>query len=252
MKINRFQAFGGHLFGSFVVALLCAALVFLVWYRWPLPVATGVAGIFAVLLAVDVVIGPCITLVVFNPAKKELKFDLAVVLILQISALLYGLHAVYIARPVYMVFNSDRFDLVYANDLNEEKLNKVTDKRFRSVPLWGTEAVGAAMPEDAKVRNEILFAAVAGGDDLPQLPQFYVPYADMKKQVQARIQPLEKLETFNKERASEVSVLISTYGSIKEGVGFLPLRGKVKDLTVIVRKDSAEVLAIKDLKPWND
>lgn len=250
MKINRYQAFGTHLIGSIFVGLCSAALVFLMWYPWPLPAATGVTTIFVILLSVDVVIGPCITLIVFNPAKKELKRDLAIVLLLQIGALLYGMHAVFAARPVYYVFNNDRFDLVYANDLTPEKMDKVADARFKSAPLWRPEFVAARLPGNTQARNEVLFSALAGGDDLPQLPQYYVPYAEQKAQVLERIHPLEDLKPFNKERGDEIKALIDKYGSIKEGVGFLPLRGKVEDLTVIVQRGSATVLEIKDLKPW--
>lgn len=73
MKLNRYQAFGVHLLASAAVALISAAVVFLVWYPSPLQLATGVTGIFLMLLAVDVIVGPCITLIVFNTAKKELK-----------------------------------------------------------------------------------------------------------------------------------------------------------------------------------
>ncbi|GAC1316917.1 MAG: hypothetical protein NVSMB28_03660 [Collimonas sp.] len=250
MKLNRFQAFGFHLVGSLVAAFFSSALVFLVWYRWPLSVATGVTEIFVLLLAVDVVIGPCITLIVFNTAKKELKRDLAMILLLQICAFLYGLHAVFVARPVYLVFNADRFDLVYANDLSEEKLRKVVDPQFRSVPLLGTEVTAARAPDSGKARNEILFSAVAGGDDLPQLPQYYVRYAQLKGEVQKHIHPLQELKSFNYEQTAAIDALGSKYASIQDGIGFVPLRGKVKDLTVIVRRDSAEVLEVKDLRPW--
>ena len=249
-QINRFQAFGGHLLGSTIVGLFSSVLVFLIWYPWPLPAATGVTTVFVILLAVDVVIGPCITLIVFNPAKKELKRDLLIVLLLQVSALLYGIHTVFIARPVYYVFNKDRFDLVYANDLTSEKLDKVTDARFRSAPMLWPEVIAARTPDSTEARNEILFSAIGGGDDLPQLPQYYVPYADEKQQVQEHLRPLEELKAFNKDRGEDSAALIGKYASIKEGVGFLPLRGKVEDLTAIVRKDSAEVLEINDFKPW--
>lgn len=251
MKTNRFQAFGLHLLGSLVVALISSALVFLTWYRWPLPVATGVTEIFATLLMVDVVIGPCITFVVFNPEKKELKLDLAIVLLLQTSALLYGLHTVFITRPVYLVFNADRFDLVYANDLTEEKLNKVKQPQFKALPWFGVKVVAAQMPDDIKERNKILFSALKGGDDLPQLPQYYVAYKEIGRQVLRHLHTLEEMKPFNKDKEGYIGALASKYASIKDGVGFLPLRGKVQDLAVIVRRDSAEVLEIVDLRPWN-
>ena len=251
MKLNRYQAFGVHLLGSLVVALLTSALVFLVWYSWPLPIATGVTEIFVLLLSVDVVIGPCLTLAVFNLEKKELKRDLAIVLLLQIGALFYGLHTVFIARPVYLVFNTDRFDLVYANDLSGEKLSKVSDPEFQSIPLFGTKVIAARNPEDVRARNEILFSAVQGGDDLPQMPQYYVAYSDEKNQVLRRMKTLDEIKSFNRDGGGSVDALNRKYASIKAGVGFLPLRGKVEDLAVIVRRDSAEVLEVVNLRPWN-
>lgn len=41
-----------------VLALLALALAFLVWYPGPLPKAVGIAGIFFMMLGIDVVLGP--------------------------------------------------------------------------------------------------------------------------------------------------------------------------------------------------
>lgn len=250
MVFNRFQAFRTHLIGSALVALLSAALVFLLWYPAPLPLATGVTDIFLLLLAVDVSVGPVITLIVFNAAKKELKRDLLIVLLLQVSALLYGMHTVFVARPVYAVYNTDRFDLVYANDLTPEKLEKVSLPKFKSPPLLGPDIIAARRPNDAKERNEIMFSAVAGGDDVPQLPQFYIPYVEAQSQAIKRAQPIEALREFNRDRRAEVDTLLQRHAKRPGGIGFLPLKGKVADLSVIVTLDTAEVLEIVPLKPW--
>src|SRR6218665_1691953 len=108
---NRYQAFAAHLLGSCLVAALSAFLVFWVWYPAQFASMSGVTGIFLILLGVDVVVGPVITLIVFNRAKPELKRDLAIVLLLQIAALGYGLHTVFTARPAYLVFSADRFEV---------------------------------------------------------------------------------------------------------------------------------------------
>lgn len=248
---NRFQAFGAHLSGSLAVALFSAALVFLVWYPDPLPAATGVTAIFLMLLGIDVIVGPFITLVVYNPRKKELRRDLLVVLALQLAALIYGLHTVYIARPVYYVFSADRFELVFANDLTDDKLAKVNDERFRHPPNFGPAMVAAKRPTDAKTRNEIMFSALSGGDDVAQRPEFYVPLRDMKDDIVARLQPLETLRQFNKDDVPRVDAVIARYRNHAGGVGFLPVRGKVQDTAAIVGKDAGEVLEIVTLKPWN-
>ncbi len=55
-----------------------------------------------------------VTLIVFNPGKRLalLRLDLAVIGTIQAAALAYGVSVIAEARPVYMVFTVDRFDLV--------------------------------------------------------------------------------------------------------------------------------------------
>lgn len=253
MTLNRYQAFGTHLLGSMLVALCSATLVFLLWYPGPLSAATGVTGIFLIILGVDVIVGPVITLIVFNPVKKpasELRRDLAIVLAVQLAALLYGLYTVHLARPAYVIYNVGRFDLVYANDLDEDKLKLAPSPELRTLPWLGPEIIAARAPKDRKLRNELLLGSLSGGVDLPQLPQYYLPYADEQANAVKRIQPLSELRELNKHAAPEIDALARKYASRKVGIGYLPLRGKVEDLAVIVALDSAEVLEIVDLKPW--
>ena len=250
MRFNRYQASGAHLLGSVGIGLVSAAAVFLMWYPGPLAAATGVTDIFLMLLAVDVVIGPFITLIVFNPAKKELKRDLSIVLLLQMAALLYGLHAVFIARPAYMVFNVDRFDLIYANELTDEKLATARDAQFKTVPVFGPQTIAARRPDSKKERSDLMFGSLAGGDDLHQMPQYYEPYANQTAGIVARLVPMEKLQDFNKSDASALSALKQKYAGRAVGIGYLPVKGRVKDLTAVIARDSAQVLELTTLRPW--
>jgi len=250
MTFSRYQAFGTHLFGSMLIALGSAALVFMVWYPTPFDETAGVSHIFLTLLTVDVVLGPVITLIIFNPSKKELKYDLAIVLLIQIAALFYGLNSVFQARPVYVVYSVDRFDLVFANDLTEDKLTNVTNQKFKSLSLGQPKIIAAQMPSDIKMRNDILFSAAAGGDDLQHFPQFYTPYESKKKEVILKLQSIEKLNTLNLDHITKVTALKQKYADHPKGIGFVPLKGKVSDLAVIIGKDTGDVLEITDLKPW--
>ena len=68
----------------------------------PLFTATGGNDLVMILVAVDVVLGPLITLIVFNPAKP-LQADRAststVIAVLQLAALAYGIGVIAMARP---------------------------------------------------------------------------------------------------------------------------------------------------------
>ena len=137
----RAYAAGLHLLISAAVAGLAAVLVFFVWYPGAFRHMAGGRDLFLLVTAVDVVIGPVLTFAVFNRAKgkRHLSRDLAVIALLQIAALVYGLHTVYIARPVAMVFEVERFRLVSANDVLVEELPKALPE-FRELSLTGPQA----------------------------------------------------------------------------------------------------------------
>lgn len=248
--MTRLSAFFIHLLISLCLAGISFIFVFLAWYPDHLSSASGANQIFLMLLAIDSILGPCITLIIFNPKKKELKWDLAVIAIVQLSALLYGLHAMFIARPAYIVFNVDRFDVVYANDFSDEKLAKVKNPQFQHLPVLKPQIIAARGPSNVKERNALLLSAIGGGDDLPQLPQYYVNYSEMTDEVSKHAHALQELNQYNREKSDCIANIIAKYEKINTKIGFLPLKGKIDHLTVIVDLKTAEVLDIIDLKPW--
>jgi hypothetical protein len=248
-KINRLQAFGMHLAVSVSIAVMCFSFVFLVWYPGFLAYASNVTNIFLLLLLVDVVIGPVITLVIYNPLKKELSRDLIIVGIIQFSALLYGLHAVFIARPVYIVFNVGQFDLTYANDISEKNLKLASGGAYHSLPVWGPQLVSVVLPSDPKLLSAIIISSVMGTDQIQAQPQYFAEYTKQEIEIQKSLKPLETLHTFNKERTLAVTALIKKYQSQRIDVGYLPLLAKNHNLTLLIDRSSAEILETVDLKP---
>ena len=97
---DRLRASGLHFCISLCIAALAAMLVFFVWYPAYYREVSGGRDLFLILVAVDVVLGPLITLVIFNRAKPwpVLARDLAVIALLQLVALGYGMWTVFVAR----------------------------------------------------------------------------------------------------------------------------------------------------------
>jgi hypothetical protein len=249
MMREKFKAFLTHLMISAVVAALAIVLVFFVWYPAPLHTAVGVTQIFLIVLAVDVTIGPLVTFIVFKKGKKTLKFDLAVVAILQIAALGYGLHTVFIGRPAFVVFNVDRFTVSRAHELDPtsagtaEKNNNQSAKESWLQPNW----VGAVGSKDQKRKNEITITSALGGADWPQLPELFVPLADVKKLIHERAKPLADLRKLHDQ---ETDVLAELSAWKDTDVKWLPLRSNAKDMVVLVDAKTDEVVETLDIKPW--
>src|SRR5689334_12196169 len=107
--MTRWKAAGIHLGISLVIALLVGSVIYFVWYPPPFFTVSGGNTLMLLIMGVDVVIGPALTLAVFRVGKWGLKFDLSVIAILQFAAFCYGLYIIAAARPVFLVAETDRF-----------------------------------------------------------------------------------------------------------------------------------------------
>jgi len=68
--LNRWKAATVYLGLSATIAALIVGLMLLVWYPWPYFEAMGGEKLILLMVGVDVVLGPIIVLIIFNPAKK--------------------------------------------------------------------------------------------------------------------------------------------------------------------------------------
>ncbi|NND81446.1 MAG: hypothetical protein HKN50_03380 [Gammaproteobacteria bacterium] len=103
---TRYAAFATHLAISILILLVMLAVIFFYWFPAELIYAGGIEGL-KILIGVDLVLGPVLTLIVFDRAKKSLKFDLTMIGVLQISCLLAGLWLIYNERPIAQVIADD-------------------------------------------------------------------------------------------------------------------------------------------------
>lgn len=175
--LPRLRASGLHLVLSLVVAALAAMLVFGLWYPGVYRLLAGGRELFFLVVVVDVVCGPLLTIVLFNPTKPraELWRDLGLIALIQLGALGYGLSTVWEARPLFLVQEIDRFKVIAAPDLLDASIAKLPTELQ---PHWwmGPLTVAIREPKDAQERQMVLFESVQGGRDLAERPEFYLPY----------------------------------------------------------------------------
>lgn len=119
MPNSRWVAFLYHLSISFVLLLVISAVMYFFWFPGALFDAAGGWEGMQILVAVDLVLGPVLTLIVYNRSKptRELARDLGIIATVQIFCLLGGLATIFHSRPLVVV---QVFDTFYA--LNRERL----------------------------------------------------------------------------------------------------------------------------------
>lgn len=240
---KRIKFFLSHLAISAIIALTASIIIFYIWYPAPLAIAAGVTRIVVMMLFIDVVIGPVFTLLVYKQGKKTLKFDLTVIVLIQLSAFVYGFYIISQGRPAWIIYNVDGFELVRVNDIYPENLKEVPPQ-FKH-PSWLSPKYAAVQfSKDIKRRNKDMFAEVLGGISLAQRPERYVPLAQAEKQIKRYAQPLNDLEKFNDKAL--VNKILKQY---PQGVTWVPLKAKVVDMTILL-DEKGQIVKIVDLRPW--
>lgn len=240
---KRLNFFIKHLIVSLLLAILLLGLVFLFWYPAPLAKAVGVTSIILMLFAIDIVIGPLLGLLVYKEHKKSLKFDLAIIILVQISALLYGVFTLEQGRPAWIVYNVDRFELVRKNEILEEHIDKAKSK-FNHVPLLKPQYAMIENQKDPQKRQADLFTEVLGGVSLSQMPDRYIEFDQNILLKGNYIKNLDSLYNYN-----EKSTVDKIFNSTPTASGYVPLKANQTDMTVLLDKHG-QPLKIVDLRPW--
>lgn len=102
---EKFVASVLHLLISLLIFLLLTAwVVFILYPEFYFNMGGGWQGLVLV-FSVDVVLGPLLTFLVYNPSKKlrEIVSDFIIIAIVQFAALIYGVHTLYQEHPKLLV-----------------------------------------------------------------------------------------------------------------------------------------------------
>lgn len=217
-----------HFGGSLLVAVLAGLLVFGLWFPYPYRELAGGRELFLLVVVVDVVCGPLLTLVLYNPAKPraELWRDLGLVVLIQLAALGYGLHVVWHARPVYLVQEVDRFKVITTSQLMDES---VANLPTALQPPWkgGPLTVAIRDPIDMAEKQKVMFESAQGGRDYAERPEFYLPYegAAALKALQ-RAKPLAAFLDKQPSQRSAAADLAASKGLDMAQLVYLPVVGR--------------------------
>lgn len=237
---GRLHASGIHLGISLSIAALAAAVVFGLWYPYPYREISGGRSLFLLVVFVDVVMGPLITLVIFNRTKprRELMTDFLVVGLLQLAALSYGLWTVFVARPVHLVFEYNRMAVVHAIDVDPALLSKAP-KELQTLPMTGPTAIALRPFKDSAEQMDATIAAM-GGAPLPARSDLWQPYRDSVADILKEAKPAAELQTRFPSQAFLIHQVIESTGKTVAQLRYLPLLSRNDAWTVLLDAITAE------------
>ena len=237
-RLTRWRAAATHLVISAAVGGAVVALMLFFWYPPPLFQAMGGIDLALILVGVDIVMGPLLTLVVFRSGKPGLKFDLAAIGVVQLAALLYGCHIISLARPAYIVFVKDQFQVATVVELEPQRLAQARYPQFRAAPRSGPVFVFGDWPTDT-ADQQVLVNAALSGEDLQHFPKYYAPYGEGTGAILAKAQTLSQLRAAEPSAAKRVEEWLARSDIDANNVLHLPLRGRNAWVSVLVDRRTA-------------
>ena len=245
---DKVTAFLIHLLISAAIVAIVFVLIFFFWYPRPYFEANGAWKVLRVLVLVDLVMGPLLTLLLFKKGKPGLIVDLCLIAAVQIGALAYGINILYGERPYYLAFAVDRFEVVGKVEIDQTKINY---PELKIKPNQGPILVFADFPEDKEERENFLFSVVLDGTpDLERRPEYYHPYIVHKERVIKKAKPLKELIKSDENNKLEVEKFLTRQGGALEDYLYLPLVGKNTDLALVIDKTTGLPIDGITADPW--
>jgi hypothetical protein len=231
-----------HLTASVVVALSCAILILYFWFPGQYREMAGGNHLLFLIISVDVVLGPLLTFVAFNISKPrtELIRDLFIIGMLQVSGLVYGIHTVYLARPVALVFEQTRFRVVSYIQVDQSELPEMTSE-IPYLSLSGPVLLSVRDFKDDREKSEAVEKGLAGADVGVQ-PKFWQPYAKANMQLRKVARPYAVLiKKYPSD--SKVSELPGLLGLNSNQLVFIPVVTRTGDWVVVLSAQTLLPLA---------
>ena len=240
---TRLRFFFSHLLLSIIISLGILGWILWVWYPTPLFKALEVSHIFIMLITIDIIIGPLLGFIIYKKGKKTLKMDMAIIILIQIFALIYGSYNLEKARPVWIVYTGNNFDLIRKNEIVYKDLDSIKEE-YENPSWFRPKFVAAEYSRDDHKKYVEMFSELNSGVTRAQIPQYYREIGTAQSEIMKRAKKIEDLYKYN-DRAQVNKILSHN----QEATAWLPLITYSLNMVVLIDKNTGKIVKIVDLRP---
>jgi hypothetical protein len=194
--------------------------------------------VIVVMVGVDVVLGPLLTLIVAN-SKKSLRVlgrDIGMIVTVQLVALIYGTTTLWSGRPLYYAFSADCLEVVQASDIDAEARKASERQKLALAPHWYSRPrwIWAPLPEDSEQADKIVASALQGGADVIALPQYYKPWDQGLKDLHAQLKKVDEIRYFTPKQKKVLKERMQASGFAVDQPDAIVLMGRGPSLLAVI------------------
>ena len=242
----RFKAFAWHLAGSAGALTVTLGLLYVGWYHWPGWYLADMPTVLAIMVGVDVVLGPLLTLIVADSAKarRVLARDLGVILAIQLVAFGYGVTTLWHGRPLYYAFSVNCLTMVQAQDIENESATPAAQNsdlapHWHSLPRW----IWAPLPSNSEEAEKIIRSAIQGGFDVTARPAYYRAWASGAAELRRQLKRVDDIKFFGPKEQTLLKQRMTALGLAPDRANGIALTGRKRPLLVVFDPSSLRLLA---------
>jgi hypothetical protein len=221
LLITKLKATAVHLSLSAIVFVVLAYLMYFVWYPQPYFTSDGGWQGLRLIAAVDLVLGPLITFLIFDlrKSRREIVMDLTIILVIQLGSLVYGIHAAYTQRPIAIVmFNND---YVFSTTMEQYAGTLQSPDQLRQYSDETPPIIYSEIPLDKKLIDEV---------NRKRFVDNVVEHAQIQL-----YRPADEMVVALRERQSALLGRLQRTGSEPAFEEWLELNGKTRDSVLLER-----------------
>jgi hypothetical protein len=241
----RLKLFSLHLLSSASVLTLILGCLYFGWYHWPGWYLTDVTTVILVMVCVDVVLGPTLTLIIANKNKprRELTRDIVIIVAVQLCALTYGSVQLWNGRPMYYVFSENALSVVQAYDITDQEadLGRLQNAQFAphwySLPRWAW----APLPQDPKERQALLSETASGVGDVSLKPRYYKPWEQGLPALRDQLGNLDDSKFYSLLEKKKLKEHMQADGVATDEATTLPFTGRSRPLLAVFNRSTLQI-----------
>lgn len=239
--MSRYTAAFIHLLISLAVFAVLAYLLIYVWFPDFFYTIDGGWEGMRIIIFVDLVLGPLLTLIVYKAGKPGLKFDMAAIALFQSICLAAGTYIVHSERPLFFIYYDKHFYSASTDTYTRYDQRPPDPAAYGGTPAFVISTVPDNPIEEADFRR-ILYQ-----DELPiwVYARSYRPLAEYKDHIIENEYDIEDLQ--QRDVDNVLPAFLEKHGGTLDDYAFYPVHSRYVNPFIAIRKDNFQFVDILNI-----
>jgi hypothetical protein len=237
MFISKLKATAIHLFFSLSIFSFFISILYFFWFPEPYFTATGGWQGLTISAMIDMVLGPLLTFITYNALKpkRELFFDFSIIILIQLAALIWGIHTISQQRPIAIAFWEDSLFTVPKKFIEAHYPdNKQADKLVNSPLNYYYVKPALTIAEKQTLIKRITEDKIAPHFQI----EHYQSFTDNFKEIKKHSVDIQEIIDINKSMKSDILSILELSNSKLEDNIYLRLRSKYQNVVLVFNQDA--------------